>query len=156
MVLEVGAVRALRHRLPASLGPDDPDGGHDDAVRVGGCLEPQVLAAIAYLAWRFGPTIVRTTGWCSWWVAWACGSQGGYGYCIAFAIFGALVWGAGTVWYAHRRGHWPSALSARLLAPPALQNDAQRPGKSTICSSSARSWSFWPLRLRTLAAKLRS
>jgi hypothetical protein len=74
-----------------------------------------VLAAFAYFAWRFGPTIARTAGWCCWWVAWACGSQGGYGYCAAFAIFGALAWGGGTVWYAHRRGHWPSALSARLM-----------------------------------------
>lgn len=74
-----------------------------------------VLAALAYIAWRFGPTIARTTGWCSWWVAWACGSQGGYGYCIAFAMLGVLAWGGGTVWYARRRGHWPSALSARLL-----------------------------------------
>jgi hypothetical protein len=74
-----------------------------------------LLAALAYFAWRFGPTLARTTGWCSWWVAWACGSQGGYGYCIAFAVFGALAWGGGTVWYASRRGHWPSALSARLL-----------------------------------------
>jgi hypothetical protein len=74
-----------------------------------------VLAAAAYVAWRFGPTIARTTGWCSWWVAWACGSQGGYGYCTAFVIFGTLAWGAGTVWYARRRGYWPSALSAKLL-----------------------------------------
>lgn len=74
-----------------------------------------LLAAVGYVAWRFGPTLSRATGWCSWWVAWACGSQGGYAYCIAFAIFGALVWGGGTVWYARRRGHWPSALSARLL-----------------------------------------
>ncbi|HVA19799.1 MAG TPA: hypothetical protein VMU55_06480 [Solirubrobacteraceae bacterium] len=39
-----------------------------------------LLAAAAYVAWRFGPTLARTTGWCSWWVAWACGSQGGYVY----------------------------------------------------------------------------
>lgn len=74
-----------------------------------------LLVVAAYIAWRFGPTLARVTGWCSWWVAWACGSQGGYGYCAAFAVFGALAWGGGTVWYASRRGHWPSALSARLL-----------------------------------------
>ncbi len=86
-----------------------------DARRVRAISLLGVFAAFAYLAWRFGPTIARTTGWCSWWVAWACGSQGAYAYCIAFAVFGALAWGGGSVWYAHRRGHWPSALSARLL-----------------------------------------
>jgi hypothetical protein len=74
-----------------------------------------LLAVFAWIAWRFGPTLARMVGWCSWWVAWACGSQGGYGYCVAFAVFGALAWGAGTIWYAQRRGRWPSALSARLF-----------------------------------------
>jgi hypothetical protein len=74
-----------------------------------------LLAAFAWVAWRFGPTLARVGGWCSWCVAWACGSQGGYGYCVAFAVFGVLAWGTGTVWYARRRGRWPSALSARLF-----------------------------------------
>ena len=74
------------------------------------------LAGVAWVGWRFGPTLTRVTGWCSWCVAWACGSQGGYGYCIAFLLFGALAWGGGTIWYARRRGRWPSALSARLFA----------------------------------------
>jgi hypothetical protein len=74
-----------------------------------------LLASFAWLAWRFGPTLLRLTGWCSWWVAWACGSQGGYGYCTALLFVGTLSWGAGTVWYARRRGRWPSPLSARLL-----------------------------------------
>ncbi len=75
-----------------------------------------LLAALAWFGWRFGPTLARVAGLCSWWVAWACGSQGGYGYCIAFALFGALAWGTGTMWHAHRRGRWPSALSARLFS----------------------------------------
>ncbi len=74
-----------------------------------------LLAAVAWVGWRFGPTLARVSGWCSWCVAWACGSQGGYGYCIAFSIFGVLAWGTGTVWYARRRGRWPSALSERLF-----------------------------------------
>jgi hypothetical protein len=49
-------------------------------------------------------------------VAWAYGSQGGYR--VAFAVFGVLAWGTRTVWYACRRGRWPSALSARLFTPP--------------------------------------
>ena len=73
------------------------------------------LAVAAWLLWRFGPTLARLAGWGSLWAAWACGSQGGYGYCIAFAALGVLAWGAGTVWYARRRGYWPSALSARLF-----------------------------------------
>ena len=74
-----------------------------------------LLAVVAWVGWRFGPTLARVSGWCSWCVAWACGAQGGYGYCVAFAVYGVLAWSAGTVWYARRRGRWPSALSARLF-----------------------------------------
>ncbi len=73
------------------------------------------LAVVAWLLWRFGPTLARVSGWCSLVVAWACGSQGGYGYCVFFAVLGVVAWGAGTVWYARRRGRWPSAFSARLF-----------------------------------------
>lgn len=58
------------------------------------------LVVVAWIAWRFGPTLSRVIAWCSLWVAWACGSQGGYGYCIAFMLLGTLAWGGGTVWYA--------------------------------------------------------
>jgi hypothetical protein len=74
-----------------------------------------LLGVVAWVGWRFGPALARVTGWCCWAVAWACGSQGGYGYCVAFAVLGVLAWGAGTVWYARRRGRWPSALSAKLF-----------------------------------------
>lgn len=74
-----------------------------------------LLGAGAWIAWRFGPTLARVGGWCSLCVAWACGSQGGYGYCVGFALLGVLAWAAGTVWYARRRGRWPSPLSARLF-----------------------------------------
>jgi hypothetical protein len=74
-----------------------------------------LLGVLAWVGWRFGPTLARVVGWCSWWMAWACGSQGGYAYCAAFAVIGLLAWGGGTVWYARRRGRWPSALSARLF-----------------------------------------
>src|SRR5271166_4511356 len=73
------------------------------------------LAVAAWVGWRFGPTLARVTGWCSCWVAWACGSQGGYGCCVAFLLLSALAWGGGTVWYARRRGRWPSPLSAKLF-----------------------------------------
>jgi hypothetical protein len=36
-------------------------------------------------------------------------------YCVAFLVLGAAAWGGGTLWYARRRGRWPSALSARLF-----------------------------------------
>jgi hypothetical protein len=75
-----------------------------------------LLAMSTYVAWRFGSTLLRTTGWASWGVAWACGSQGGYGYCVAFLVLGTLAWGTGTVLYAKRRGQWPSAFSGRVLA----------------------------------------
>jgi hypothetical protein len=75
-----------------------------------------VLVVVAWVGWRLGPPLARVTGWSSWWVAWACGSQGGYGYCAAFLLLGALAWGAGTVWYAKRRGRWPSTFSGRILS----------------------------------------
>jgi hypothetical protein len=74
-----------------------------------------LLGAFVWVGWRFGPALARVSGWCSWWVAWACGSEGGYCYCVAFAVVGVLAWSTGTVWYARRRGRWPSALSERLL-----------------------------------------
>jgi hypothetical protein len=77
-----------------------------------------LLAALAWLAWRFGPTLARLTGWCSWCVAWACGSQGGYVYGIAFLLLGTLAWGGGAIWYARRRDRWPSPVSAKLFARP--------------------------------------
>jgi hypothetical protein len=73
------------------------------------------LAVVTWVGWRFGPTLTRVTGWCSWCVAWACGSQGGYGYFVAFLLLGTLAWAGGTIWYAKRRGRWPSALAARLF-----------------------------------------
>jgi len=74
------------------------------------------LAVVGWVGWRFGPTLARVSGWCSWWVAWACGSQGGYGYCAVFLLLGVLAWGGGTIWYARRRGRWRSAVSGRLFA----------------------------------------
>jgi hypothetical protein len=73
------------------------------------------VAVVAWVAWRFGRTLARVSGWGSLWVAWACGSQGGYGYCTAFLVFGALAWGGGTLWWARRRSYWPSAVSARFV-----------------------------------------
>jgi hypothetical protein len=75
-----------------------------------------VLSAVLWVGWRFGPTLTRLTGCCCWWVAWACGTQGGYAYCVVFLLLGTLAWGGGTVWYARRRGRWPSPLGAKLFA----------------------------------------
>jgi hypothetical protein len=44
-----------------------------------------LLAAFVWIAWRFGPMLLRLGGWCSRWAAWACGTQGGYAYCAAFS-----------------------------------------------------------------------
>jgi hypothetical protein len=74
-----------------------------------------LLAVLAWIVWRFGPTLLRVAGFCSLWVAWADGSQGGYAYCAAFLLLGAFAWGAGTHWYARRRGRWPSALSGQIM-----------------------------------------
>jgi hypothetical protein len=48
------------------------------------------LVAFLWIAWRFGPMLTRLTGWCAWWVAWSCGSQGGCGYCVALLVLGAF------------------------------------------------------------------
>ena len=99
-----------------------------------------LLAAVAWLVWRFGPTLMRLVGWCSWWVAWACGSQGGYGYCAALLLVGTLAWGAGTLWYARRRGHWPSPpslTSTLLISTPihlAMPRARRRGFADTRCS----------------------
>ena len=78
-----------------------------------------ILATFAWLAWRFGRTLLRLAGWCSWWVAWACGSQGGYGYCFALLLIGTLIWGAGTLLVrAPPRTLALSALGQALHAPP--------------------------------------
>jgi hypothetical protein len=48
------------------------------------------MSAFVWVAWRFGPTLARIAGFCFWWLGWACGSQGGYGYCVAFVLLGVL------------------------------------------------------------------
>lgn len=55
---------------------------------------------------------MHLTGWCSWWVPWAAGSQGGYGYSVAFLLLGTFAWAVGTLWHAYRRGRWPPSNSA--------------------------------------------
>jgi hypothetical protein len=79
-------------------------------VAVGG-----LVCLFAWVAWRFGPTLTRFCGLASWWAAWACGSQGGYGYMIFFLILGTASWSAGSIWYHARRGRWPSLLAQRLF-----------------------------------------
>ena len=74
-----------------------------------------LLLAFAWIGWRFGPRIARYCGWAFWWTGWACGTEGGYAYAISFVILGTASWATGTIWYAARRGHWPSRLSQRLL-----------------------------------------
>jgi hypothetical protein len=75
-----------------------------------------LLAVLAWIISRFGPTLLRVAGFCSLWVAWAGGSQGAYAYCAIFLLLGAFAWSAGTYWYARRRGRWPSALSGQIMS----------------------------------------
>jgi nitrogen fixation-related uncharacterized protein len=81
-----------------------------------------LLAVLAWIVWRFGPTLLRVAGFCSLWVAWAGGSQGGYAYCAIFLLLGAFAWGAGTHRYARRRGRWPSALRDNHEPRPSRAN----------------------------------
>jgi hypothetical protein len=110
-VIGVGTIASHPIGTPAVMAPVAAVGLLADAISLVG-----LVAVFAWIAWRFGPTLVRIACWSSWWVAWACGSQGGYGYCVVFLVLGTVAWGAGTVWYARRRGRWPSTLSGRLLA----------------------------------------
>jgi hypothetical protein len=57
---------------------------------------------------------------------WACGIGGGYGYAIFFLAGGTLSWGAGTVWYAARRGYWPSLVSRRIFAAASRSREVRR------------------------------
>ena len=73
------------------------------------------VAVAAWIIYRYGPTLARFAGIAFWWAAWACGSQGGFGYMAFLLILGTGLWAGGTIWYAKRRGYWPSRISARLL-----------------------------------------
>jgi hypothetical protein len=75
-----------------------------------------VLLAVGWLLWRFGPTLARALGLAWSWAGWMCALAGGYTYAVGLIAIGAITWGLGTLWYARRRGHWPSGLSARLFA----------------------------------------
>jgi hypothetical protein len=90
-----------------------------------------LFAMLTWIAWRFGPTLLHVACWCSWCVGWACGSQGGYGYCVAFLVLGTLTWGVGTAWYAKRRARWPSAISERLLTRVLGRRSPLAPAEST-------------------------
>jgi hypothetical protein len=98
------------HNLFAAAEGGAHPGALASIIAIGGlaCLS-------AWVAWRFGPTLMRFVGIASWWAGWACGSQGGYGYMIFLVILGTLSWGTGTLWYHARRGRWPSLLSQRLF-----------------------------------------
>ena len=73
------------------------------------------VAVAAWIIYRYGPTLGRFAGIAFWWAAWCCGSQGGFGYMAFLLILGTALWAGGTIWYAKRRGYWPSRISARLL-----------------------------------------
>jgi len=73
------------------------------------------VAAATWIIYRFGPAIARLVGIATWWAAWACGSQGALSYMAVLLVLGTALWATGTIWYAKRRGHWPSPISARLL-----------------------------------------
>ena len=83
-----------------------------------------LLLVFAWIGWRFGPTIARYCGWAFWWIGCACGGEGGYAYAVFFLILGTASWATGTVWYARRRGYWPSLLSQRLFTHAARRHDA--------------------------------
>jgi hypothetical protein len=69
-------------------------------------------------------------GWALWWIGWACGAQGGYAYAVFFLTLGTTSWATGTIWYAARRGYWPSLLSRRFFTRVLRRHHAARTGTS--------------------------
>jgi hypothetical protein len=61
-------MEGMSPRVLVAIAPPGALGGLISAVGV--------LGVFARLAWRFGATLLRVTGWCSWWGAWACGQRG--------------------------------------------------------------------------------
>jgi hypothetical protein len=76
-----------------------------------------VLAVVACVVYRYGPTLCRITGIAWWWAAWACGSQGGFGYMVILLLLGSATWATGAIWHSKRTGYWPSRIAARVLDP---------------------------------------
>ena len=103
-------VEAWKAMDAAQAEPSRCTGAHAGLIGVLG-----FLAVAAWDGWRFGPNHVPTSQSV---LVVGLGSvaSADYGYCVAFLLLGALAWGGGTIWYAKRRGRWPSALSARLFA----------------------------------------
>jgi hypothetical protein len=102
--------RRARKMTLAGSAPGGLPGGIAAAVAILG-----LVAVLAWASYRYGPTITRATGMAMWWTAWACGSEGAFGYMSVLLALGTSLWAGGTIWYARRRGHWPSPVSARLL-----------------------------------------
>jgi hypothetical protein len=129
-----GSALSEWYMIPVPLAAATDQGPFADAVCAAG-----LFAACAWLAVRFGPALLRIAGFCSLGVAWACGSQGGYGYCAAVLMLGVVTWAAGTVWYARRRGRWPSALSGRVLSRVlGRRSPLPHPGSPTVPIGSPR------------------
>jgi hypothetical protein len=95
------------------------------------------LALVAYCCYRYGPTIARAAGIAMSWAAWCCGSQGAFVYMAGLSALGTVLWAWGTVWYARRRGYWPSRISARLLGRRFV-----RPRRGTVSYAQGRG--HWP------------
>jgi hypothetical protein len=95
-----------------------------------------VLLVLAWVAWRYGPTISRVWGFGCWAIGWVLASQGAIGLSIAFLLWGGVSWAIGTAWYSRRRGYWPSAISARLFTL-AARGSVRRPSSAEPLNRSA-------------------
>jgi hypothetical protein len=100
-------------------------------IAVGG-----LLLVLAWVAWRYGPTISRVWGFGCWAIGWLLASQDAIGLSIALLLWGTASWAIGTAWYSRRRGYWPSAISARLFAL-AGRGSARRPSRTQPPNRSA-------------------
>src|SRR5438445_12206236 len=89
------------------------------------------------LAWRSSRRPRRVTGWCAWWLAWACRNRGGYGCCIVFTVPGTLMGTRdGLVWQALRALAFGAP--GDTVRPPARRTQtARRPSAAAVQAEAA-------------------
>ena len=82
--------------------------------------------AAAWVAWRFGPAIARTSGMTFCWIGFMVGIENAYGYAAFFIVIGVAAWRGGTAWHIRRHGSPPLRLS--LASAHFLRQSSQPPG----------------------------
>jgi hypothetical protein len=85
-----------------------------------------LLVAAAWVAWRFGPAIVRASGMALCWIGFMVGIENAYGYAAFFIVMGVAAWRGGTAWHIRRHSSLPPSLS--LAAAHSLRQSSRVTG----------------------------